>query len=202
MSHLVGFFRQVLSLVLWILQVCTVHNAFWKIFWKNIKCNCGNNNTERKSHGREFCGNKILLDHMFSQMKKTRVESMFMPFYCGTLLATLLTWLTLKHPHPRSLVVNEWTTRSPWTTHLQCGKAFQKHHNGSEVRMIKTVDTPSSLVKKRRFHGTNTDNLAMDRILGQKSAGFLNGWDTATKFSKWKMNSSRSEVTLMKLCPS
>ena len=52
--------------------------------------------------------------------------------------------------------------------------------------MIKTVDTPSSLVKKRRFHRTDSHYLAMDRILGQKSAGFLNGRDAATEFSKWK----------------
>ena len=48
--------------------------------------------------------------------------------------------------------------------------------------MIKTVDTPSGLEKKRRFHRTNSDDLTMGRILRQKSAGFLDRWNPATVF--------------------
>ena len=45
--------------------------------------------------------------------------------------------------------------------------------------MIKTVDTPSSLVEKRRFHRANSDDLAVERILRKKSAGFFDRWNAA-----------------------
>lgn len=154
-------------------------------------------NTRRISHRRVFFGNKILLELLFSEMMENsrRVHVYVLrPFYTDTSIDYSTDKVdpeaTPPPPHlpPPALVVNGWTTGRPWTTHLQCGKTFQEHHYGSEVRMIKTVDTPSSLEEKRRFHRTNSDDLAMERILRQKSAGFFDRWDAATEFSKWMVN--------------
>ena len=47
--------------------------------------------------------------------------------------------------------------------------------------MIKTVNTPSGLVKKRRLHCSNTDYFTMARTIGKESTGSLNWRDAVTK---------------------
>lgn len=53
--------------------------------------------------------------------------------------------------------------------------------------MIKTVNTPSGLVKKRRLHCSNTDYFTMARTIGKVSTGSLNWRDAVTKQKEGKL---------------